>query len=87
MNHIRMTNFFGFFFFFFEEGNSKGCKYVVPGWSKVNGWEFYLSKSTQDTLSWYEAEAKAIELGGRLSEITSDLKISTIDELADCKSS
>ena len=48
------------------------CK--VPGWNDIEGHEIYLGEiyARNTTLSWFEADAKAVEVGGYLAEITSE---------------
>merc|ERR1739847_124763 len=47
------------------------CPYVIPGWSIINDKRIYLG-SSEAQLSWFAAEAKAIEVGGHLLEIYSN---------------
>ena len=50
-----------------------GCPFQLPGWARINNKDYYLSKrsANQSPLTWFEAEAKAIEVGGLLAKISS----------------
>jgi len=59
------------------------CPYAIPGWSIINERQIYLG-SPSDQLSWFSAEAKAIEVGGHLLEIHSDEHNLLLDAVHHC---
>ena len=61
------------------------CK--VPGWNDIEGHEIYLGEiyTRNTTLSWFEADAKAVEVGGYLAEITSEKETKIFQKVQECK--
>ena len=59
----------------------------VPGWHVIEGREIYLSEvfGINKTLSWFEADAKAVSVGGYLAEINSEEETNLINEIKECK--
>ena len=62
------------------------CPYHVPGWNVIRGYPIYLG-SYESALSWFAAEAKAIEVGGRLLEFDTDHQHldGILDDVQPCK--
>jgi len=58
----------------------------VPGWHFINGKEIYLSEIYRNdkTLSWYEADSKAGNIGGHLAEITSEEETDLFNQVKEC---
>lgn len=62
----------------------KSCSYSVPGWNIINGKRVYLG-DREDHLTWFAAEAKAIEVGGHLLEIRSPSDNLIFAQIRTCK--
>ena len=75
-------------------GTLMSCKYLlcipqpipvlILGWSIINNKRIYLG-SSEAQLSWFAAEAKAIEVGGHLLEIYSNEHNLFLDSIRQCK--
>ena len=57
---------------------------LILGWSIINDKRIYLG-SSEAQLSWFAAEAKAIEVGGHLLEIYSNEHNLFLDSIRQCK--
>ena len=59
----------------------------MPGWNDIEGYEIYLGEiyARNTTLSWFEADAKAVEVGGYLAEITSEKETKIFQRVQECK--
>ena len=55
----------------------------MPGWVKINGQEYYLGPL--EPMSWDVAEAKALEAGAYLAEITTRLENDIFGEIKNCE--
>ena len=60
------------------------CHWKLPGWATIGGKKFYLSTANAG-LTWYEAEAKALELGGRLFKMVSEEDEKVLSEVKKCE--
>jgi hypothetical protein len=59
------------------------CPWPVPGWAHIDGHEIYLGVSNNG-LSWFEADAKALEAGGQLFEINSSEENLIVSQISSC---
>lgn len=60
------------------------CSFRIPGWNDVLGKRVYLGSKETD-LTWFAAEAKAIEAGGHLLEIRSSSDNLILGKIKPCK--
>ena len=70
-----------------EPTTTKTPKCHVPGWHNINGHEIYLSEvyGYNKSLSWFEADAKSVTIGGYLAEINSQAESDIFNEIKECK--
>ena len=67
----------------FAEPEVPQCPYNIPGWYEIHGRHIYLG-IIENNLSKYEAEAKAIEIGGSLLELRSNQDEIILGTLTHC---
>ena len=60
------------------------CTFSIPGWFEIQGRHIYLGQM-EAQLSRFEAEAKAVEVGGNLLEIRSNNDKRILDAISNCK--
>ncbi len=56
----------------------------MPGWSVINGQNTYLGK-VENERSWFQADAKALEVNGKLLEIRSPSDNAVLDAIKGCE--
>ena len=59
------------------------CEFTIPGWFEIGGRHIFLGQ-IEPQLSRFEAEAKAIEAGGKLFEIRSSADNQILDVISKC---
>jgi hypothetical protein len=59
------------------------CRFRIPGWARISGRDYFLSEL--EKMTWFEAEAKALENDAYLAEIESEEENKIFEEIKDCK--
>ena len=58
------------------------CRFRIPGWARISGRDYFLSEL--EKMTWFEAEAKALENDAYLAEIESEEENKIFEEIKDC---